>query len=333
MIAFLDENKITHQMNSCKKPWLSVLIPSYNGDKYIKTTLDSIVLCEAHDIEIIIIDDGSQDKTLSIIQSYQARLNIKLKTPPRTGNWAKNTNYALSLATADHVCFLHQDDYWLEGRLARVKLMIARYPDCVLYLHDTKFVDPSNRSLGKWSCPLPSHPQVISSNYLISRLIIQDFIAICSPVFKRQQAIAVGGLDEALWYTADWDFWLKLASRGSSSYLPETLTAFRVHEESQTIKRSISSNDFNAQLNKALSRHLALNKWLPYKTAQAAKFSVNINTLLATIYHGRRGNILKVAMQFFLLGPSGWMVYFRDSRILQRVSSRLKAKLRTFYEK
>ena len=63
-------------------------------------------------------------------------------------------------------------------------------------------------------------------------------------MFLRESAVAAGGLDETLWYTADWDLWLKLAAAGPTVYLPRPLAAFRVHPESQTATRSRSADDF-----------------------------------------------------------------------------------------
>ena len=62
-------------------------------------------------------------------------------------------------------------------------------------------------------------------------------------MFSRAAAIEVGGLDPDLWYTADWDFWLKLAAAGPTAYLPRPLAGFRIHAQSQTAVRSKSRNE------------------------------------------------------------------------------------------
>ncbi|MDJ0595508.1 MAG: glycosyltransferase [Pleurocapsa sp. MO_226.B13] len=310
-----------------KQPWLSVIIPTYNGSKYLAAALDSVVVQQDDLIECVVIDDGSTDNTLSIVDSYQNKLNIKLITKARQGNWVANTNHALSVATGKYACFLHQDDLWLEGRLPKLKQAIAAYPQASLYLHDAVFIDGQDKPLGLWQCPLGGKSQVFSAQKMREKLLVQNFIAIPSPVFNRQTALDVGVLNSELWYTADWDFWLKLASMGDTYYIAKPLAAFRVHGDSQTIRRSSSVAEFRQQMRVVVDKHLHVKP--KSEVAKVAFFSTEVNTTLAAIVHGESPNLIKLAADFLLLGPLGWRRYWQDSRIQERISARLKAKLQT----
>ena len=310
-----------------KQPWLSVIIPTYNGSKYLAAALDSVVVQQDDLIECVVIDDGSTDNTLSIVDSYQDKLNIKLITKARQGNWVANTNHALSVATGKYACFLHQDDLWLEGRLPKLKQAIAAYPQASLYLHDAVFIDGQDKPLGLWQCPLGGKSQVFSAQKMREKLLVQNFIAIPSPVFNRQTALDVGVLNSELWYTADWDFWLKLASIGDTYYIAKPLAAFRVHGDSQTIRRSSSVAEFRQQMRVVVDKHLHVKP--KSEVAKVAFFSTEVNTTLAAIVHGESPNLIKLAADFLLLGPLGWRRYWQDSRIQERISARLKAKLQT----
>jgi glycosyltransferase involved in cell wall biosynthesis len=311
------------------QPWLSILIPTYNGAAYLSSALDSIVIQGDNQIECIVIDDGSTDATVSIIESYSNKLPIKL-VQRQKGNWVANTNYALSLASGDYVCFLHQDDLWLEGRLPKMKSIIKEYPDVNLLLHPSLFIDSSGNSLGSWQYPFPQYPQVVDSSLAIERLLIQNFIAIPAPIFKREAALSVGGLEEELWYTADWDFWLKLAALGKAVYYPEPLAAFRVHAGSQTVMRSNDREKFQEQMRSVMEKHL--HNWQAQqskkdKTSQVALFSTEVNTTLAAMIHQEKVDLVKLLASFISLGFGGCHCYLRDSRIWERVSARLKARL------
>ncbi|WP_019507382.1 glycosyltransferase [Pleurocapsa sp. PCC 7319] len=307
-----------------QQPWLSVIIPTYNGSKYLAAALNSVVVQQDDGLECVVIDDGSTDDTLAIVASYQDKLNIKLVTKARQGNWVASTNHALSIARGTYACFLHQDDLWLQGRLAIMKSAIATQPNASLYLHDSVFIDRQGKPLGLWQCPLTDQETVISSKAMVEKLLVQNFIAIPAPIFKRQAALDLDGLNRELWYTADWDFWLKLASLGDSYYIPKPLAAFRVHGDSQTIRRSSSVVEFRQQM------HSVVNKYLHLKptagVAKVAFFSAEVNTTLAAMVHGESTNLFKLATDFMLLGPIGWRRYWQDSRIQERVSARLKAK-------
>jgi glycosyltransferase involved in cell wall biosynthesis len=313
-------------------PWLSIIIPTYNGADYLSAALDSIVRQNESEIECIVVDDGSTDTTLSILDSYQDKLPLQIVKRNRIGNWVTNTNYGLSVASGEYACFLHQDDIWLQDRLKIIKNAIASYPEVNLYLHSALFIDNNGKPLGIWQCPLPSYPTVVRAELMMERLLVQNFIAIPAPVFRREVALSIGGLDEELWYTADWDFWLKLAASGETIYYPQPLAAFRVHPNSQTIRRSSSLDDFSGQMRSVFEQHLTtwetdVNRKL--KIRQVALFSTEVNTALAAMVHGEKTNLWKLGGDFVSLTPSGWYRYFRDSRIVERVSARLKAKLQT----
>jgi glycosyltransferase involved in cell wall biosynthesis len=313
------------------QPWLSILIPTYNGESYLAVALESILIQNDLNIECIIVDDGSTDSTLSIISSYQDRLPIKIIQRERIGNWVTNTNHALSLASADYACFLHQDDLWRKDRLKIMKDIIDRHPEINLFLHASQFIDSQGRYLGLWQCPLPQYPSIIESNLMLEKLLIQNFIAIPAPIFKREIVVNLRGLDEKLWYTADWDFWLKIAASGKTIYYPKSLASFRVHVDSQTITRSEKIRDFSNQLEIVARRYFSI--WeAPTKRKEKvwkiALFSINLNTALAAKLHGNKINLWKIFGSFFGLGFRGWYKYFRDSRIWERISARLKSRIR-----
>ena len=165
---------------------------------------------------------------------------------------------------------------------------------------------------------------------MVEKLLVQNFIAIPAPIFKRKVAIAVDGLNDELWYTADWDFWLKLAARGQTVYLPQPLAAFRVHGDSQTIRRSSSIDEFRQQMRLVVDRHLnhsGAKSKLDSEVAKVAFFSTEVNTTLAAMVHGESPNLFKLLTNFLSLGLGGWRRYWYDSRIQERISARLKAKL------
>ena len=310
-----------------KQPWLSVIIPTYNGSKYLASALDSIVVQQAEGIECVVIDDGSTDDTLEIVREYHDRLNIELITKARAGNWVTNTNHALSVAKGTYACFLHQDDLWLNDRLQNIENAIAAYPQASWYLHDSVFIDEHSKPLGLWRCPLAAKQKLISAERMMEKLLVQNFIAIPAPVFNREAALNAGGLNDELWYTADWDFWLKLAAMGDTCYIAKPLAAFRVHGDSQTIRRSSSVAEFRQQMRLVVDKHLPRKS--KKEVTKVAWFSTEVNTTLAAMVHGESSNLLKLGLNFVQLGPLGWRRYWQDSRILERVSARLKAKLQT----
>jgi glycosyltransferase involved in cell wall biosynthesis len=313
------------------KAWLSVIIPTYNGEKYLAFALESIAKQQELDIECIVVDDGSNDSTVSIIKSYQSQIPLRLIQRERQGNWVANTNYALNLAAADYICFLHQDDLWLPDRLKIMKDLVFRYPNVNLFLHPTQFINANNKVVGNWQCPLPKYPQQIAAKTIAERLLVQNFIAIPAPIFKRELALSLGSLDNKLWYTADWDFWLKIALSGKTIYYPTPLAAFRIHPDSQTIKGSAGIDKFQEQLELVFNKYCSNNNYLGFSLTQEifdlGKFSIVVNKTLAAKVNGYKINLLNLLLDFFRLGVVGAYRYLKYSRIWERTTARLKIKL------
>ena len=164
-------------------------MPVYNGENYLRCALNSIFeQASKTDFEVIAVDDGSTDSSLSILEDFQQRLPLRIDRLSRVGNWVKVTNHALSVATGHYVCFLHQDDLWLEDRLLTVRNITSAWPTADLILQPTRFVDRRGRFVGLWRCPLPKD-RLLSSSRVLEQLTVQNFVAIVAPVFRREAAL------------------------------------------------------------------------------------------------------------------------------------------------
>lgn len=236
--------------------FLSVVMPVQNGENFIAAALESMKGQFDEGMELVFVDNGSSDRTLEIVRGFTEALPIRVVTPSRIGNWVAATNFGLGEASGEWVCFLHHDDLWLPGRIARLRREMES-AEGALVLHNAVFVGPDGRRLGPWSCPLPKGN--VPPDLFIERLLVQNFIAVPSPMFRRTAAIYSGGLDESLWFSADWDFWLRLGAQGPVRFIAETLSAFRVHPESQTAARKLPPNEWERQLTTVVDRHL--QKW------------------------------------------------------------------------
>ena len=307
------------------RPFLSVVMPTYNGQQFIAAALASVRDQQHREgIELLIVDDGSTDRTLDIVQEFAGVLPIRLITPGRLGNWVAASNIGLREASGEWACFLHQDDLWLPGRLARLWGEMES-AESALIVHDAQYVGPDGQDLGPWTCPFSEG--AIPPDLFIERLLVQNFIAIPSPVFRRSAVVHSGGLDEALWFSADWDLWLRLGALGPTRFIAETLCAFRVHPASQTAARKLLPNEWEHQLTTVLTHHL--ERWpakggLRASVQRAANASVALNSALSAASRGEPTKAAAVLLKLLALGPFGWHRYLRDSRIVQRVRSRLK---------
>ena len=300
-------------------------MPSYCGEVWVDASLRTIANEAAEGIEVIIVDGSQSPVTRNIAKTFSDRLCVRIFERCDLSSWQKKTNFGVQIATSPHICWLGVDDVWLPGRAASVRAWIESSPDTILHLAPTMIIDKVGRDLSVWHCPLRADCE-LSSKFIGERLIVQNFVGAPAPVFHRDAWLACGGLDESLWYAADWDIWLKLAALGPVRYHDAVTVGFRIHGESLTSTGSREAADFENQLRLVLERHLP--KMCGSKaTERIAYASIAVNAALAAAASGARGGLIRAASEVLRLGPIGMHQYLRDSRILERTLPRVRAKL------
>lgn len=313
-------------MTAAERPWLSVITPVYRGERWLDAALRSIADQADDGVEVLLIDSSPDGQSARIARSYEGRLRLRLFENSPLPSWQTKTNRGVELAEADHICWLHHDDLWLEGRIAAVRRWISEAPDAALHIAGSAIVDESGRRLGVWRCPFAQEGEV-GEQLLLERLLVQNFIAAPAPVYRKDAWLAAGGIDEALWYTGDWDIWLKLAAKGAVVHHREVFTAFRVHGASLTVTGSRNAADFEQQMKIVLERHLSRLPQPCRHVERAGLASIKINGALAAASSGRWFAVLPALARLLALGPAGIHRYLRDSRIADRLMPRLRARL------
>jgi glycosyltransferase involved in cell wall biosynthesis len=312
--------------------WLSVIMPTYNGAAFVETALRSLVAQEERDFEVIVIDDGSTDDTVSLVKAFAKELPITLIEREHLGNWVANTNLAISYARGRYIGWLHQDDTWHPDRLAQLRPLTSEWPHASLVLHPCWYIDTAGRRLGPKRCSLPQKLGCLDPAEVIPRLLVQNTVAASAPLCLAESVHAVGGLDEGLWYTADWDLWLKLAKLGPTVYCPGRLATFRLHSGSLSLKGPSRLADIRRQFAVVLKRHAqpwARDTSQGKMVRRASRLSVDVNLALMQLKAGGRIHWWRLLRKLLRLGPIGCYRFFHDTRLFERCAVRIRAGLAT----
>lgn len=305
-------------------PWLSVIVPSYCGEEWIDTALCSLLAADG--IEVIVIDGSPTSATREIAQRYSDRLRLRVFERCGLTSWQAKTNFGVQIAQSNHICWLGVDDVWLPKRADIVRNWIETAPDIQLHLAPSAIIGKAGEKLGAWRCPFPISGRLESTS-VTDKLLVQNFVSAAAPIFRKDAWLGCGGLDENLWYTADWDMWLKLATIGPVYYHDVITVGFRIHADSLTMLGRRDAVDFENQMQIVLERHLRRLGKQSTALERTARASIAVNVALASAYAGDYRLSLTATWQVMKLGPFGIYRYFHSSRILERVAPRLWVKL------
>ena len=194
-----------------ERPLVSVLCPTYNAEKFIKATLDSMAKQSYSNMEIVISDDCSTDSTLDIIQDYlkNSQLNVVLNVNPVNLGITPNCNKALSLCTGKYIAFFAGDDLMYQMKIdAQVELMQSDN-DCTISYHAVDVLDGDNQNKKLFTTELSGQ----SYGSFVDIITRGGFVGVCS-VMVRADAIPGGGYSESLPKVSDWLMTIEVALRG-----------------------------------------------------------------------------------------------------------------------
>jgi len=307
-------------------PWLSVVMPARGGAQYLPAALDSVVAERPQNIELLIFDSSPDDSCKEIVERYVDRLPISYVALPDEYGWQQKTNMGAAAAAAPHIAMLHVDDVWLPGHLNALARSIEIAPQAVMHVAPARLLDARGRDVGQWSIPFEAG--VWSGDTFGKRLIVQNFVAVTTPVIRREDWLESGGIDETLWYTGDWDFYLKLADRGVVAVSDQPTTAFRIHGSSLTMSGSRRLDDFRNQMEIVLDRHgRTFGIDVDKRLGARARASIAINCALAGAATGKFKDLWPAARDFARLGATDAALYVHESRIAERILPRLRGRL------
>jgi len=302
-------------------------MPSYRGEEWIGLALQSLAAGTADGIEVLLIDGGPTPAARRIAREFEDRVHLRVVEREDLNSWHAKTNFGVQLAQSSYICLLSVDDVWLPGRAAAVHSWIEAAPSAVLHLAPTAIIDRHGCELGIWRCPLPTS-RALSFETVAQRLLVQNFIASPTPVFRRDAWIESGGLDESLWYTADWDLWLKLSAAGTVYYHPEITSGFRIHSGSLTMTGRHDSVELARQMRTVLERYLPRLGSRSQYVEPAARASIAVNLALASAAAGDTRGLWRAIGGVLRLRPAAIRRFLRDTRLLERVVPRVRAHMR-----
>lgn len=215
---------------------ISVCVPVYNGDRFIRETIDCILNQTFKDFELIIVDNRSTDKTVEIIKSFTDK-RIKFFQNETNIGLIPNWNMAMSKAIGEYIKIVPADDVIYPDNLMRLAEVLDNDPGkkTALVCSRKNVIDDRGRKL--LSRGFSKREKVVSGLDAISKNIRSggNIIGEAGAVlFRREILHKTGVFNSAFYYVLDIDLWYKILLHGNLHCLPHTLSAFRVSSTSES---------------------------------------------------------------------------------------------------
>ena len=214
------------------KPMVTVLMPVYNGARYLRQSIESILDQTYKDFELLIIDDASTDASYKIIHSYHdPRIRI-IKNTENMG-LIRTLNQGLSLAKGDYIARQDQDDISYPMRLEKQVGYLNSHPEVVLLGTGINTIDHQSRNIKSYGFYTAS-----SEDAICWLLMFNNPFAHPSVMMRAKIVRDIGGYDEHYVDCEDYDLFSRLARSYKTTNLKEVLLTYRCHSNSMNANRS-----------------------------------------------------------------------------------------------
>ncbi len=226
-------------------PKVSIIMASYNHEKFVKEAIESVLNQSLQDFELIIIDDASSDHTVNVIKKFNdARINLTI-LKRNQGQFAA-TNFGLQHATGEYIAILNSDDAFYPEKLKKQVHFLDNHSKIgAVFSHADVFYEDSRHFLNKFR----AYSSIFNQSNRTKHEWLNYFFfygnCLCHPsVLIRSQCHQELGLyDPRFANCADFQFWIRLIAKYDIHIIQEKLTKFRIHKKNG----NMSGQSFSSQ--------------------------------------------------------------------------------------
>ncbi|MDB5114750.1 MAG: glycosyltransferase [Mucilaginibacter sp.] len=227
-------------------PKITVLMPAYNAEKYIGEAIESVLLQTYGDFELIIVNDGSTDGTVKIINSFNdERISV---INQRNMGVAAALNTGIKYSRAPYIARFDADDICYPDRLEKQFNFLEQNPDYILVGSDADYILENNDFLFHFKCIAHSHQEIMQKLYFYCPFVHPTVM------YKKESVCNAGGYPPDAHNFEDYLLWTSIANMGKLCNLPEPLIKYRLNSNSVTIDEKWRGRRFRELKRNAIIR-------------------------------------------------------------------------------
>jgi glycosyltransferase involved in cell wall biosynthesis len=229
-------------------PKVSVVVPNFNYGQFLQRCLDSILAQTFNSFEVVVVDNGSSDNSLEILNRYGNK--IRLLNQPKSGvNCARNLGIEESIG--EYIALCDSDDYWHADKLSLQMKKIDSDPSLLLVYGSIEVVDREENVLDVVEA---KYSGFIAERYLKRPPLSYVMAGSSTAIFRKREAFSIGLFDENLHgNTEDWDFFRRYSQLGNIGFVKEPIAFIRQHQANRS---SVDLEVFYVGAYKSLSKAL-----------------------------------------------------------------------------
>jgi len=212
-------------LKSLEQPLVSIITPSYNQANFLEETIRSVLDQGYPNLEYIIVDGGSTDGSLEIIQKYADRLAWWVSEPDQGQTDAINKGF--SQAKGEILAWLNSDDTYLPAAVAEAVGYLQAHPEIGTVYGDANLIDDEGNVIGKFPAKQTDH-----------RRLMRGYVHVPQQAtfFRAELWRKVGPLDPTFFFAMDYDLWVRLSQYAPLKYYPRLWANFRLHGGAKSIE-------------------------------------------------------------------------------------------------
>jgi len=213
-------------------PLVSIVIGAYNAERYLAQTLDSLLAQTMRDFELIVVDDGSEDRTFEILKEYENRDPRMRPLRIPHGGIVDAANAGLDAARAELIARADADDIHMPERLQKQVHYLEAHPEVVAVGSRMQMIEP-------YGSPLRDSDHKLAHEEIEAALLTADGWALPQPaaMLRKSVAMKVGAYRKDYLWSEDLDLFLRMAEIGRLANLPDVLVQYRIHPNSTNWKK------------------------------------------------------------------------------------------------
>lgn len=222
-----------------KDPLVSTIVPAFNAERYLDLAIDSILSQTYSNIEVLIVDNASTDKTADIINAYGARVRYLRE---ETKGPAAARNRGLAEAQGEYIAFLDSDDLWLPDKTERQVEYLTEHPEYGVCYSHYEYIDENGELYHNTWAKHSTQTGVVFEDLLRHELQL----GIGTMMIRRSSLHEAGNFNEKLITAEDTDLFIRLAKYNQFGYIPGPVARYRSHKESLTKQQDVPRGTFKS---------------------------------------------------------------------------------------